>query len=66
MNQENGYVDFSIRGKKDENGIEKNAVGTFLISRSSSEDNFSSWDEMHRFAIFGDKPSKNKWRDFTV
>lgn len=66
MNQENGYVDFSIRGKIDENGMEKNAVGTFLISRSSSEDNFSSWDEMHRFAIFGDKPSKNKWRDFTV
>lgn len=66
MNQENGYVDFSIRGKADENGMEKNAVGTFLISRSSSEDNFSSWDEMHRFAIFGDKPSKNKWRDFTV
>lgn len=66
MNQENGYVDFSIRGKTDENGMEKNAVGTFLISRSSSEDNFSSWDEMHRFAIFGDKPSKNKWRDFTV
>lgn len=66
MNQENGYVDFSIRGKKDENGIEKNAVGTFLISRASSEDGFNSWDEMHRFAIFGDKPSKNKWKDFTV
>ena len=66
MNQENGYVDFSIRGKTDENGMEKNAVGTFLISRSSSENNFTSWDEMHRFAIFGDKPSKNKWRDFTV
>ena len=66
MNQENGYVDFSIRGKTDENGMEKNTVGTFLISRSSSENNFTSWDEMHRFAIFGDKPSKNKWRDFTV
>lgn len=66
MNQENGYVDFSIHGKKDEHGIEKNAVGTFLISRASSEDGFNSWDEMHRFAIFGDKPSKNKWRDFTV
>ena len=66
MNEENGYVSFSIHGEYDENGVEKSAVGTFLISRASSEDNFSKWSEMHRFALFGDKPSKNHWKDFTV
>ena len=66
MNNENGYVDLQLIGKKDQNGIEKVGTGTFLICRASSEDNYGSWSEVDRFALFGDSPSSHHWKDFTV
>jgi hypothetical protein len=40
LNYENGYIDVSLIGHKDESGIETPATGAFLLSRSSSTDNF--------------------------
>lgn len=66
MNEENGYVSLQLIGKKDKDGIEKVGTGTFLICRASSEDNYGSWSEIDRFALFGEAPSSHKWKDFTV
>ena len=66
MNEENGYVELRLIGEKDTFGVEKVSTGTFLISRSSSEDNYGSWSEVSRFALFGEAPSSHSWRDFTV
>ena len=66
MNEENGYVELRLVGGKDAFGVEKVSTGTFLISRSSSEDNYGSWSEVSRFALFGEAPSSHAWRDFTV
>lgn len=66
MNEENGYVSLQVIGKKDKDGIEKVGTGTFLICRASSEDNYVSWSEIDRFALFGEAPSSHNWKDFTV
>jgi hypothetical protein len=66
MNEENGYVNLQLIGKKDNDGIEKVGTGTFLICRASSEDNYGSWSEIDRFALFGEAPSSHNWKDFTV
>ena len=66
MNEENGYVSLQLIGKKDKDGVEKVGTGTFLICRASSEDNYGSWSEIDRFALFGEAPSSHKWKDFTV
>lgn len=66
MNEENGYAELRLIGNKDSHGIEKVSTGTFLISRSSSEDNYGSWSEVSRFALFGEAPSSHVWRDFTL
>lgn len=66
MNEENGYAELRLIGNKDSHGVEKVSTGTFLISRSSSEDNYGSWSEVSRFALFGEAPSSHVWRDFTL
>lgn len=66
MNEENGYVNLQLIGNKDKDGVEKVGTGTFLICRASSEDNYGSWSEIDRFALFGEKPSSHNWKDFTV
>ena len=66
MNEENGYVNLQLIGKKDKYGVETVGTGTFLICRASSEDNYGSWSEIDRFALFGEPPSSHNWKDFTV
>ena len=66
MNQENGYIDISLQGELTKDGTEVTGTGTFLICRSSSEDNYTSWQEIDRFVLFGDAPSSYHWKDFTV
>lgn len=66
MNKENGYVNIQLIGRKDSYGVEEVGTGTFLICRASSQDNYGSWSEVDRFALFGEAPSSHKWKDFTV
>lgn len=40
--------------------------GSFVLSRSSSKDNFGSWLELDRFKLSGEKPSTRPFYDYTV
>lgn len=66
MNYNNGYVDVNLVGQQDEEGVERGATGSFLLTRSSSDDNFQVWNEVLRFGLYGQKPSRSLFRDFTV
>lgn len=66
LNFENGYVDLTLIGQKDDHGVEYAATGSFRILRASQEDNYTTWDEILKFALHGQQPSRWMWRDFTV
>ena len=40
--------------------------GNFAIARSSSKDNFSTWDEICKFSLNRESPLRNLFKDFTV
>jgi hypothetical protein len=66
MNQEEGYMELSLRG--DMSG--KYITGRFVLLRASGEDNFDSWQELTRFSLTQwstcDIDNKVICRDFTV
>ena len=66
MDYENGYVDIKLVGELDDDGMERGATGSFLLTRSCSDDNFSIWSEILRFGLHGQKPSRELYRDFTT
>ena len=66
QNSDNGYVTINMLGNYDENGEEKPVTGSFLLSRTSSESNFTIWDEIARFKMQSGYPSQWNWKDFTV
>ena len=67
MNSNNGYVKINIIGKKNpDTGLEENAIGTFQILRSSELGQYSDWQIIHRFVMFGSQPSALDIKDFTV
>ena len=45
INEDGIFIDY------DENGEEKPVTGSFLLSRASSENNFTIWDEIARFKM---------------
>ena len=64
---DNGSVTVTLVGDlEDEDGRERVATGTFLIQRSSSSDNFTSWVDVLNFKLTGEFPSNFKFNDFTV
>ena len=66
-NYDNGYVNLRLVGKKDpETGLETVTTGAFLISRASDKDNFITWEEVYRFNLSAQKPSRLLWRDYTT
>ena len=66
LNYDNGYVSLSLEGEKDSEGVEYTATGSYKILRASEEDNYMTWNEILKFALYGQKPSKWVWNDFTV
>lgn len=66
MDYENGYVDINLVGELDKDGMEKGATGSFLLTRSCSDDNFTVWNEILRFGLHGQKPSRELYRDYTT
>lgn len=67
MNKDNGYVELFLQGEiNEETGIEDAVTGMFKIVRSSSLDNFTTWDEVLKFSLYGQQPSRSLWKDFTV
>ena len=65
LNYEEGYVDISIKGYVDENGIEEIGNGAFLLSREDSL-NPGVWEELGRFSLKYESPTKTVFRDFTI
>lgn len=66
MDKENGYVNVNLVGIKDQNGLETLATGAFLLSRSSEDSNYTEWDEISRFKLAAQPPTRRLWQDFTV
>lgn len=48
--QDDGCIQLYLRPRP---GEDRTLTGTFLISRSNSKDNYSSWDEIYRFSYTG-------------
>lgn len=63
MIHDEGYVDVRLVNDKDNT---RHVRGAFVLSRSSSEDNFDTWHEIYRFELTGELPNKQLWKDFTV
>ena len=66
LNFDNGYISLNLVGKLDENNHEKSATGMFLISRTNEDTNFSIWEDLYRFELKNEKPTRQVWQDFTV
>lgn len=65
LNNDNGYVVVSLMGEISDAGLEKPVVGAFLLSRCDLLHK-GEWDEVFRFTLQGELPSRILWRDFTV
>lgn len=66
LNFENGYIDLTLKGAINSNGIESSATGLYRVLRASNKDNYKTWHEILKFALYGQKPSSWIWKDFTV
>lgn len=66
LNFENGYVNVDLKGDKDDEGMETPATGAFLLTRACAENNYGVWEEISRFKLAAQTPSRWLWRDFTV
>lgn len=65
LNYEDGYVNISLT-KPDDVEVEEAAVGTFILLRADSETNFKVWNEVFKFVLYGQRPSRQLWKDMTV
>lgn len=65
-NFDNGEIILNLIGKKDDEGLEVPASGAFLLTRSCEDDNYTDWDEIVRFKLSAQKPSRQLWKDYTV
>ena len=66
-NFDNGYIELFLKGETDpETNIEYAVTGSFKIVRASEKDNYQTWNEVLRFNLYGQQPSRSLWKDFTV
>jgi hypothetical protein len=63
LNFENGYIEVKLDGEKGSDGVEVTATGAFKLLRASDEDDYSSWNEILRFALYSQYPSRWLWKD---
>ena len=66
LNYENGYIHLTLDGQRNSDGVEYSATGAFRLVRASEEDNYTTWNEIFRFALYGQQPSRWMWNDYTV
>lgn len=62
MHQVDGYVDLKLVSHEDANAVR----GSFILIRSSEEDNYNTWQQLYKFDIVNKIPNINLWQDFTV
>jgi hypothetical protein len=63
-NSEDGYIEISLVGNKDNAQV----TGSFILLRSSSENDFDTWDDLGRFELFNWNSNMIKFlhRDYAV
>lgn len=67
MDYANGYVSLNMIGNINPNtGAETPVTGSFLIARASAATNFLQWDEISRFKLGAQTPSRFLQNDFTL
>lgn len=66
LNFNNGYIDIKLKGEKDKWENEIPVSGYYVLSRASEINNYTQWDEIDKFTLAGQKPSKKNWKDFTI
>lgn len=67
LDYNNACIDLELIGEKDPNtGKEYAASGSFLLTRASSLDNYSSWMTISNFKLTGELPSAFLFRDYTI
>ena len=66
VNYDNGYIDIDLVGTKNQYGLETPVTGAFLITRASEDDGFTTWNEISRFKLQAQNPSRWLWRDYTI
>lgn len=66
LNYENGYIDISLQGHLDDEGLEIPVTGAFLLTRASDDTGYSVWEEISRFKLASQTPSRWLWKDFTT
>lgn len=67
MDYANGYASLNLIGNiNPQTGAETPVTGSFLISRSSAATNFLQWDEISRFKLGAQTPSRFLQNDFTL
>ena len=62
LNYDNGYIDISLKAFEQADL----ATGFFMIVRSCEDSNFTKWEEVHKFSLTAQIPTKHLYRDFTV
>lgn len=60
-NFDNGYIKVWLQPEDD-----SSTSGSFSISRSSSKDNFETWNEICQFSLSKETPTRDLFNDFTV
>lgn len=64
---DDGCIVLHMQGHiNNDTGIEDTVTGSFQLVRSSEKSNFTEWDEILRFSLYGQKPTKNLYYDYTV
>ncbi len=62
LNFDEGYIHVYLTDNQPEQGTS----GSFKISRTSSKDNYETWDEMCTFSLKNESSSKDLFKDFTI
>lgn len=64
-NFEEGYIDLNLIGDRDIDGNESLAIGSFIVSRAASNENYV-WNRIMSFSLQSQSPTRFLWRDYTI
>ena len=66
LDYNNACINLNLIGEKSPYGKEYAITGTFLLTRASSLDNYSTWLPISRFKMTGELPSAFLFKDYTI
>lgn len=66
LNFDNGYIQLDLEGTLDENNMESPVTGAFLLARSCEDSNYMIWEDLYRFKLAAEFPTRILWKDFTI